>query len=155
MLLWLDFAGVVMNLPRNQSILLRYNAIPKDEYFAPYFEVVGETGEMLWSFSSNSTKSERARLLYDQPTPFQAIVRVENPFFALYPAWNTDGKATTTRYIAFLNIHRCSITDQSFLKAYQCHFRLFGGLPGRFPSCEDTLYTGRICISSNFISHYS
>ena len=91
-----------MNLPQNQSVLLRYNSLPKDEYFAPYFEVVGETGEMLWSFSSNSSQAERAQLLHHQETLTRdppnstnatvTIVRVQNPFFALYPAWNTAGK---------------------------------------------------------------
>jgi len=130
--------GVVMNLPLNQSVLLRYNSLPKDEYFAPYFEIVGETGEMLWPFSSNSSKAVRAQLLHDfEATPVQSnstnatvtILRVQNPFFALYPAWNT--------------------ADKPFLKEYQCHFRLFGGLPGRFPSCEDTLFTGRDLVNKS------
>ena len=45
-----------MYLPQNRSKTLAFGAIPNEEFFAPEFEVVAATGELLlWPYSRDTT----------------------------------------------------------------------------------------------------
>eukprot|EP01036_Dinobryon_divergens_P028399 gene28399-37335_t len=126
--------GVVMYLPQNRSKILKFGGIPNEEFFAPEFEVVPATGELLWPLSRNTTQSKRAKLVRsyaekgvaeeteDGSNITYSILTIQNPYFAMYPAWNS--------------------LDLDFLKHYQCKFRMFGGKADLLHSCEDTLQTG-------------
>ena len=50
-----------MYLPQNRSKTLTFGAIPNEEFFAPEFEVVAATGELLWPYSRDTTKVKRVR----------------------------------------------------------------------------------------------
>lgn len=79
--------GVTLNLPGGLTKDLIYGETPKEEYFAPYFEVVQATGEMLWSFASSPEKVARAAAVRSTGT---RIVRLVNPHWAAYPAHNSE-----------------------------------------------------------------
>ena len=115
--------GIIMSLPNHKSKLLLYNSTPNDEYFAPYFEVASN-GDLLWPYALDSVvaNSSRTRLLTEH-----GVVRVFNPFWAAHPGW-TSG-------------------DVSFNKYLQCQRRYFGGIPGVFQSCDDTLDTGSVNLN--------
>ena len=81
-----DPTGLVMDLPAGQTKLLAYGKTPNDEYFAPYFEVVASTGELIWAFSSSPDKVKHAAKVRASG---QAIVRIVNPHWAAYPALNS------------------------------------------------------------------
>ena len=104
-----------MNLPQNSSQLLKYGALPVDEYFAPYFEVVAETGELLWPFSTNASKVQRANFVRRSTQQIYSggnwinvnytIFKVQNPFFAVYPAWNTESRIFNFFLVVHDNSH--------------------------------------------------
>lgn len=121
-----DSSGLVMKLPAGQSKLLSYHETPKDEYFAPYFEVVLATGEMLWAFSSHPEKVKRAIAVKASGV---SIIKVPNPHWAAFPALNTE--------------------DADFNKFYQCQNRLYGGIPNQLNSCQNRLNSGRVNISKS------
>lgn len=113
-----DSDGVVMKLPYDNEKLLLYGATEKDEYYAPYFVVNVDNGELVWPFSFNKTLADlsKQRMIEGNYT------RINNPFYTAYPAWDTN--------------------DIDFNRLFQCSKRTLGGMPGLFPSCEDTLATG-------------
>ena len=119
-----DHSGLIVGLPNGQSKILLFGSTPNDEYFAPYFEVVAATGEMLWAYSMDPSKVRHAAAIKLSGTQ---VVRVQNPNWAAYPAWNTP--------------------DVAFNKFYQCQKRYYGGMPFKFNSCTNRLNTGRIDIS--------
>jgi hypothetical protein len=96
-------AGLYLNLPGGGRRQISYNTSAKDEYFAPFLEIVNGTDELLWAYSMNSTKVDRASEV--KATGIK-IIKLKNPFWAAYPAWDTD--------------------DVEFQKFYQCQKRTLG-----------------------------
>ncbi len=129
-----DDSGVVMLLPGGGERHMSYSTSLKDEFFAPYLELVAGTDELIWEHSMNATK--RARAHYVKHVNPMNIVRVRNPYWAAYPAWDTD--------------------DVAFHKYFQCQKRTLGGLPNQFNSCFDMLNTGKQNVndSRNQIEFY-
>ena len=117
-----DAQGLVMTLPGGGGTkLLSYGVTPNEEYFAPYFEVHLDTGEMLWAFASSSKTVARAAKVKAQAP--SRILRIINPHWAAYPALNSK--------------------DVAFQKFYQCQGRYYGGMPYKFNNCTHRLNTGR------------
>jgi len=127
-LLRCNHMGIIMTLPGGLQRAISYAGNQKDEYFAPYLDIVAGTNEMIWEYSMNETARE-----YAQATKYGAnsktIVQVRNPYWTAYPAWNTN--------------------DVEFQKYFQCQKRTLGGLPGKFRSCFDTLNTGRLNLNDS------
>ena len=117
-----DSNGLLINLPNNNTKHLLYGSTSPDEFFAPYFEIASD-GEMLWPYSMNQSLVDYAnfkRTVID-------VVQVRNPNWVAYPAWNT--------------------LEHGFNKFIQCQKRMYSGVPNQFPSCVDTMYTGRDLIN--------
>jgi hypothetical protein len=123
--------GVYMILPQtSERYLMAYQSTPHDEYFAPHYVIDKSTGEMLWPYAKNSTLAavDQAQILSSDTSN---IIFVPNPFWAAYPAWDTN--------------------QSDFLKYYQCTKRMYAGNPGLFTSCEQTIYTGTDGIAENML----
>ena len=121
-----DKSGIIMTLPSGGEKLLSYDGTPKDEFFAPYLEVVASDSEMIWRYGRNVSAVRRAREVAADNS--KSVVRVFNPIWAAFPAWNTN--------------------DTGFIKYYQCQKRLLMGPPLLYKSCVDKLDTGRVDIKT-------
>ena len=119
-----DYSGLMLTLPAGNSKILCFGQTPNDEYFAPYFEVVAASGEMIWPYAMDPAKVRHAAAVRASGAK---VVRMQNPNWAAYPALNTP--------------------DVEFNKFYQCQKRFYGGAPFKFNSCVNRLNTGRTDIS--------
>ena len=112
--------GVYLHLPDGSSKKILYGYTPIDEYFAPKLEIVEKTGQMIWSNSMDSNKRNVAIAVRNNNS--LTVVEVANPFWAAYPAWQSN--------------------DPDFNKYYQCQKRVYGGPPNLFSSCITTIDSG-------------
>jgi hypothetical protein len=110
--------GVYLYLPNGQKKYFKYGVTPKDEYFAPFFEVSLTKGDLLWRFSANETiaNDSKSRLQHED------VVEIYNPSWAAHPDWHHD--------------------DIDFHKYIQCQKRLLFGAANMFVSCYDMINTG-------------
>jgi hypothetical protein len=112
-------AGLVLFYGSGHSFRLQRFITPKDKFFSEFFEITTD-GEMLWPDVNSALLVARAQEARKQN---KTIIRVRNPYWAAYPAWNSN--------------------DTDWNKFYQCQYRTMSGPTGLFPSCVDTLNTGR------------
>lgn len=108
---------VTMLLPNGKSFNLDYRTTPKDEFFAPFFEISLQ-GDLLWRYSMNPVVAARSM----RRAASEKVIKVTNPFWAAHPAWNSN--------------------DTEFNKYLQCQKRQFSGPPYLFNSCLTSLKTG-------------
>lgn len=129
-LLQCNDAGLVLTMPLNNVFKISYKGLPKDQFFAPFYEMTSDEGQLIWRYSMDPDVVETAMSTiarYSQ-TPGVSIVRIFNPYWAAYPGWHTN--------------------DTKFLKFIQCQKRTLMGPPFLFASCVDVLDTGREDILS-------
>jgi hypothetical protein len=140
---------------KTHDFVMNYGETPNDEYFAEHIMYNRVTNEMLWPFARNSSLAvhsqneiakysegndtynryiPRSSALYDQYNPPTAVVKILNPFWQGYAAWNSN--------------------QTEFLKYYQCLSRFLNGKPNLFNSCNTVLYTGRDTLNKSLTLKY-
>jgi hypothetical protein len=113
-----NHAGINLTLA-NESVILKRNDFPHEKFFAERFYIY--QGRLLWPFDMNATVANESRIiLAEHPDD---VIRMINPYFTLYPAWDD--------------------TNYEFTKFYQCQGRVMYGPAELYNSCIDTINTGR------------
>lgn len=113
-----NHAGINVTLA-NESVILKHNDFPHEKFFAERFYIY--QGRFIWPYDSNSTLANESRTILKYHS--NEVIRMINPYFTLYPAWDDD--------------------NYEFTKFYQCQGRVLFGPPELYNSCVDTINTGR------------
>eukprot|EP00602_Paraphysomonas_sp_CaronLab_P005233 CAMPEP_0185037540 /NCGR_PEP_ID=MMETSP1103-20130426/32098_1 /TAXON_ID=36769 /ORGANISM="Paraphysomonas bandaiensis, Strain Caron Lab Isolate" /LENGTH=1227 /DNA_ID=CAMNT_0027575557 /DNA_START=401 /DNA_END=4084 /DNA_ORIENTATION=- len=111
-------AGIQLTLP-NDTIILNYGGIPFEKFFVERFFIY--QGRFIWPYDKNDTVASAGQEIV--ATHRDEVFTMINPYFTLYPAWDAD--------------------DYEFTKFYQCQGRFLYGSPGFYPSCIDTVNSGK------------
>lgn len=131
-----NYDGIYMVLTNTQEKYhISYSTTPRDEYFTPHYVVQQSTSQLLWPFSSNATLAAADQMQMLMAESIDDILIIPNPFWTAYPSWDSN--------------------HSDFLKFYQCSKRMFGGMPGVFYSCDQTILSGTDGKAENVLQLHS
>lgn len=120
-----DDNGIVISVKNNitnthNNLTLKYKSTPHDKFFAERIYIYNN--EFLWPHSMNETEAQEHSYIIATANP-NNMTSFLNVHYTMYPAWQD--------------------TDYEFAKFYQCQGRFLFGPTGLYPSCINTLNTGR------------